>query len=197
MPTAQEDEQQAEQAADADELEIELHGVPEPATESDADVLEISLEEQPDEAAGDELPAVSGLDALVADGTGNWVDIAAICSRTGAGFVVRFRETEPGRYVYVGAERRPGQPGKSAIAGGTRDIKGQFGLSDYPGCPVCGAPGLAVCSGCGTVSCGASARETKQGLVITCPHCHRDGELLPGGPGTQVRAGGDTKKKKW
>ena len=197
MPTDEEQAKQPEQGGDADELDIELHGMPEPAAASGDDVLEINLEDHPEETSGDELPGVSGLDALVANGTGNWVDIPAICSRTGAGFVVRFRETGAGRYAYVGAEQRPGQADKSAMAGGLRDIKGQFGLSDYPGCPVCGSPGLAVCSGCGTVSCGASVRETKRGLVITCPHCHRDGELLPGGPGTQVRAGGDTKKKKW
>jgi len=177
-----------------EELEIELHGEPEPTKESAGEVLEITQQDLAD-AFAKGLPAVSGLDAAVAGGTTNWVDIAAVCSQTGHGFVVRFRQVEPGRFAYAGAEQRRG-PEDESVAGAGRNVKAEFDLSDYPGCPVCGAPGLVVCSGCGTVSCGASVRQTKQGLIMTCPHCHKDGEVQRGGPGTQVWATGGTAAKK-
>ncbi len=197
MPTDEEQAEQPEQAEDSEEMEIELHGPPEPAAEPDQEVLEITAEELAEPPPGTDLPALSGLDALVADGLANWVDIPAVCGKTGGSFAVRFREAKPGHYEYVGAEARSGQADRAQAVGGYRDVKAEFGLADYPGCPLCGSPGLAVCSECQTVSCGATARETERGLVITCPHCHQDGELIPGGPGTQVRADGDTGKKKW
>jgi len=183
-----------EEPSGLEEVEIELHGEPQPTEESRGEVLEITQQDLAD-VSEEGLPAISGLDAVVAEGTANWVDIPAVCSHTGDGFIVRFRQVEPGRFTYAGAEQRRG-PEEGAVTGAGRNVKAEFDLSDYPGCPVCGAPGLVVCSGCGTVSCGASVRQTKPGLVMTCPHCHRDGEVQPGGPGTQVwTTGGVTKKK--
>ncbi len=198
MANDEERGKQPEQSTDAGELEIELHGEPEPASGADGDdVLEVTAEELAELPEAAQLPAVSALDALVADGTANWVDIPAICSQTDRGFIARFEEVKPGRYEYIGAQPVTGTEDKSQMTGGYRDVKGEFHLTDYPGCPVCGSPGLAVCSDCQTVSCGGSARKTKRGWVTTCPHCHQDGELIPGGPATQVRAEGDMKKKKW
>ncbi len=183
-----------EELSEPEELEIEFHGEPQPTEESSSELLEITQQDIAD-ASGEDLPAISGLDAAVAEGTAKWVDIPAVCSRAGDSFVVRFQEVKPGRYVCVGAEQRSGLTGHQQLPGGGA-IKGSFGLLDYSGCPCCGAPGLVVCSGCGTVSCGASVRQTKQGLVMTCPHCHKDGEVQQGGPGTQVWATSDVDKKK-
>ncbi len=177
-----------------EEMEIELHGEPQPTEEPRGEVLEITQQDLAD-VSEEGLPAISGLDAAVAEGTANWVDIPAVCSQTGDVFIVRFRQVEPGRFAYAGAEQRRGPEDESA-AGAGRNVKAEFDLSDYPGCPVCGAPGLVMCSGCGTVSCGASVRQTKEELVMTCPNCHRDGEVQPGGPGTQVWATGGVDKKK-
>ncbi len=183
-----------EEPSEPEELEIELHGEPQPTEESSGELLEITQQDIADTSEED-LPAISGLDAAVAEGTANWVDIPAVCSQARDGFIVRFRQVQPGRFTYAGAEQRRGPEDESAVGAG-RNVKAEFDLSDYPGCPCCGAPGLVVCSGCGTVSCGASVRQTKQGLVMTCPHCHQDGEVQPGGSGTQVwtTGGGDKKK---
>jgi len=177
-----------------EELEIELHGEPQSTEEPSDELLEITQQDIADDSA-EGLPAISGLDAAVAEGTANWVDIPAVCSQTGDGFIVRFQEVEPGRFTYAGAEQRHGLE-EGSVTGAGRNVKAEFDLSDYPGCPVCGVPGLVVCSGCGTVSCGASVRQTKRGLVMTCPHCHRDGEVQPGGAGTQVWTTGGVDKKK-
>ncbi|MCK4323439.1 MAG: hypothetical protein KAW89_02835 [Armatimonadetes bacterium] len=183
-----------EEPSGPEEVEIELHGEPQPTEEPRGEVLEITQQDLAD-VSEEGLPAISGLDAAVAEGTANWVDIPAVCSQTGDGFVVRFRQVEPGRFTYAGAEQRRG-PQEGSVAGAGRNVKAEFDLSDYPGCPCCGASGLVVCSGCGTVSCGASVRQTKQALVMTCPHCHRDGEVQAGGPGTQVWTIGGLDKKK-
>jgi len=185
----------SEEPSGPEELEIELHGEPQPTEESSGELLEITQQDIADVSA-EGLPAISGLDAVVAEGTANWVDIPAVCSQAGDGFIVRFRQLEPGRFTYAGAEQRRG-PAVGSAPGAGRNVKAEFDLSDYPGCPVCGAPGLVVCSGCGTVSCGASVRQTKQGLVMTCLNCHRDGEVQPGGPGTQVWTTGGAQKKKY
>ena len=183
-----------QEPSETEEVEIELHGESQPTEESSGELLEITQQDIADTSEED-LPAISGLDATVAEGTANWVDIPAFCSQTDDSFVVRFRQVEPGGFTYAGAEQRRGLE-EGSVTGAGRNIKAKFDLSDYPGCPCCGAPGLVVCSGCGTVSCGASVRQTKQGLVMTCPHCHKDGEVQPGGPGTQVWATGGVDKKK-
>ena len=183
-----------EELSEPEELEIEFHGEPQPAEESSGELLEITQQDIAD-GSEEDLPAISGLDAAVAEGTANWVDIPVVCGQTGNGFVVCFQEVKPGRYVCVGAEQRSDLTGHQQVVGGGT-IKGSFGLRDYPGCPVCGEPGLVVCSGCGTVSCGASVRQTKPGLIMTCPHCHQDGEVQPGGPGTRVWATGSAKKQR-
>jgi len=185
----------AEEPSEPEELEIELHGEPQPTEESSGELLEITKQAIADTSEED-LPAISGLDAAVAEGTANWVDIPAVCSQTGDSFVVRFRQVESGRFTYAGAEERHGLE-EGSVASVGRNVKAEFDLSDYPGCPCCGAPGLVVCSGCGTVSCGASVRQTKQGLVMTCPHCHKAGEVQPGGAGTQVWTTGGVDKKKY
>ncbi len=179
-----------------EELEIELHGEPGPVSEQAEQVMEVTVDDLPEVSETGGLPALSELDAAVTDAAGNWVDIPAVCSETETGFVVRFRQVEPGRFTYAGAEERRG-PEDGSAPGAGRNVKAQFDLSDYPGCPVCGAPGLVVCSGCGTVSCGASVRQTKQGLVMTCPNCHRDGQVQAGGSGTQVWATACPQKKKY
>ena len=183
-----------EEPSGPEELEIELYGEPQSTEESSGELLEITQQDIAD-VSEESLPAISGLDAAVAEGTANWVDIPAACSQTGDGFIVRFGQVEPGRFTYAAAEQRRGLE-EGSVTGAGRNVKAEFDLSDYPGCPCCGAPGLVVCSGCGTVSCGASVRQTKQGLVMTCPNCHRDGEVQPGGPGTQVWTTGGLDKKK-
>ncbi len=184
-----------EEPSGPEELEIELHGEPQPTQESSGELLEITQQDIADVCAED-LPAISGFDATVAEGTANWVDIPAVCSIAGDSFVVRFQEVKPGRFTYAGAEQRRG-PEDGSAPGAGRNVKAEFDLSDYPGCPCCGVPGLVVCSGCETVSCGASVRQTKPGLVMTCPNCHRDGEVQPGGRGTQVWTTGGAQKKKY
>jgi len=179
-----------------EELEIEFHGEPGPVSEQAEQVMEVTVDDLPEVSETGGLPALSELDAGVTDAAGNWVDIPAVCSETETGFVVRFRQVEPSRFAYAGAEQ-PHRPRNESATRTGRNVKGEFALSDYPGCPVCGAPGLVVCSGCGTVSCGASVRQAKQGLVMTCPHCHRDGQVQAGGPGTQVWATGGPQKKKY
>jgi len=183
----------SEETPGPEELEIELIGEPQPTEQASGELLEITAQDIADDSA-EVLPPVSELDSALVEGTANWVDISAVCSQTGDGFVVHFQQIGPDRFTYAGAQRRR-EPQQEPVTGG-RNVKGEFDLSDYPGCPVCGAPGLVVCSGCGTVSCGASVRQTKQGLVMTCPHCHRDGEVQAGGPGTQVWATGGVEKKK-
>jgi len=183
-----------EEPSRPEDVEIELHGEPQPTEESRGEVLEITQQDLAD-VSEEGLPAISGLDATVAEGTANWVDIPAVCSQAGDGFIVRFHQVEPGRFTYAGAEQRRGPP-EGSVTGAGRNVKAEFDLSDYPGCPCCGAPGLVVCSGCGTVSCGASVRQTNPGLVMTCPNCHQDGQVQPGGPGTQVWATGGLDKKK-
>jgi len=185
---------EVQKPADAEELEIELYGEPQPTEESPGEVLEITQQDIAGVSA-EGLPAVLGLDAAVAGGTANWVDIAAVCSQIGDGFVVRFRQVESGRFTYAGAEQRRGAEDES-LAGAGRNVKAEFDLGDYPGCPVCGSSGLVVCSGCGTVSCAASVHQTKDGLVMTCPNCHQDGQLQQGGSDTQVWATGGAQKKK-
>ena len=186
-----------EKPSDDEELEIELYGEPESVAQFTGEVLRITYQDIADSSDEAGLPGLSGLDAAVAEESADWVDIPAVCSKTGSNFVVRFRQSQPGRYTYIGAEQCSEPTGIGPVTSGGRMVKGQFGLSDYPGCPCCGAPGLVVCSGCGTVSCGASVRQTKQGLVMTCPNCHRDGEVQPGGPGTQVWTTGGAQKKKY
>jgi len=183
-----------EEPSGPEELEVELLGEPQPTEKPSGELLEITQQDIAD-ISENGLPAISGLDAVVAAGTATWVDIPAVCSQTGDGFVVRFRQVELGRFTYAGAEQERG-PEDEAVSGAGRNVKAEFDLSDYPGCPVCGAPGLVVCSGCGTVSCGASVRQTKRGLVMTCPHCHQDGQVQAGGPGTQVWTTGGLDKKK-
>ncbi len=185
----------AGEPSEPEELEIEFYGEPQPAEESSSELLEITQQDIIDDSEED-LPAICELNAAVAGGTANWVDIPAVCAQTNASFVVRFQEVKPGCYGCVGTEQRRDPAGRQPGARGGA-IRGSFDLRGYPGCPICGAPGLVVCSGCGTVSCGVSVRQTKQGLVMTCPNCHKDGEVQPGGPRTQVWATGVAGKKKY
>ena len=155
-----------------DDVDIEFHGPAVPAT--DDEILEVTLADEED--ASGQLPALSPLDAAVAEADVPWVDVPAVCARAGQPFAVRFQERTPGQYAAVGARTGPSDSRRAGPGlGGT--VKGQFSLSEYTGCPVCGSPGLIECDGCQTVTCGSSARETKQGLVIHCPSCGREGEI--------------------
>jgi len=141
----------SEETPGPEELEIELIGEPQPTEQASGELLAITAQDIADDSA-EVLPPVSELDSALVEGTANWVDISAVCSQTGDGFVVHFQQIGPDRFTYAGAQRRR-EPQQEPVTGG-RNVKGEFDLSDYPGCPVCGAPGLVVCSGCGTVVVG-------------------------------------------
>lgn len=164
-----------------------------PADSGDDAILNIDLEDLENVPGGLEYPAIEpGADLEEALGRKlPGPQITVICSATRRQFIVHFEAAGDQAYEAVSVAQVEGKVGAQQ-PGDQAQINGRFGLTKYPGCPYCGARGLAVCA-CGTPICeGSLQKSLLGGASMVCPAC---GETVTiGGPAASVHGQGGKKK---